>query len=89
MKNIKKSLAVAMAVGSLALGLAPSVAAYSALKSYNYDVNKFTGGNSNYHAHRYIEVPNWAKYSGSRRVVISEGWNFIRYQHVNFYGQYW
>lgn len=89
MSKFKKWFAVGALALSLGTVVAPTVSAYTVVKSYRYDVNKFTGGQSNYHAYQHIDVPNWSRYSWSQRVFISDGWNFNRYQHINHYSAYW
>ncbi|AUC92761.1 TPA: hypothetical protein ACGO7N_000379 [Streptococcus suis] len=49
------------------------------------DVNKYTGGGSNYHGYQYVNIPNWSRYAGSSRIFVSQGWNYTRYQHINYY----
>ncbi|MGQ7336711.1 hypothetical protein ACVC7T_06075 [Streptococcus sp. P25B114] len=83
MKKIGKWLALGAVVAGIAV--APSASAVSVVKSYRYDVNKYTGGRSNYHSYQYLNIPNWSRYAGSNRIFISQGWNYTRYQHINYY----
>lgn len=85
MSKFKKWFALGALTLSLGTAFVPSVSAYTVVKSYRYDVNKITGGHSNYHAYQHINVPNWSRYYSSGRIFISQGWNFTRYQHVNYY----
>ncbi|HFH9922485.1 TPA: hypothetical protein ACGO9B_001723 [Streptococcus suis] len=87
MKKIGKWLALGAVVAGIAV--APSASAVSVVKSYRYDVNKYTGGGSNYHGYQYVNIPNWSRYTGSSRIFVSQGWNYTRYQHINYYsGRY-
>ncbi|HFR4576716.1 TPA: hypothetical protein ACHWJ6_001060, partial [Streptococcus suis] len=83
MKKIGKWLALGAVVAGIAV--APSASAVSVVKSYRYDVNKYTGGGSNYHGYQYVNIPNWSRYAGSSRIFVSQGWNYTRYQHINYY----
>ncbi|HEL1654094.1 TPA: hypothetical protein TXN47_000096 [Streptococcus suis] len=67
------------------MAVAPSASAVTVVKSYRYDVNKYTGGGSNYHGYQYVNIPNWSHYAGSSRIFVSQGWNYTRYQHINYY----
>lgn len=89
MRRMKKLGLSALAIVSLGIIGTSTTSAYNVLKSYRYDVNKLTGGVSNYHGHVYVNVPNSSVYQGSQRIHIHAGWNFNRYQQINHYSGYY
>lgn len=65
------------------LTIANAASAKVVLSSYRYDYNIYTKSTMNAHGHRYINVPNHARFIGTRTVAVYRGWNFVRYQ-VNY-----
>ncbi|BBA08766.1 Uncharacterized protein STO1_011620 [Streptococcus oralis subsp. tigurinus] len=39
----------------------------------------------NYHNHQYISIPSWSRYKGYDEYKIGEGWNYYRYEVINYY----
>ena len=39
----------------------------------------------NYHNHQYISIPSWSRYKGYDEYKIGGGWNYYRYEVINYY----
>ena len=39
----------------------------------------------NYHNHQYISIPSWSRYKGYDEYKIGGGWNYHRYEVINYY----
>lgn len=57
----------------------------NAVKSYKFDKNTITNGESNFRSYRYARIPSWSRQTGYQNQQVGGGWNFITYLHTNFY----
>ncbi|WP_409441118.1 hypothetical protein [Lentilactobacillus hilgardii] len=55
------------------------------VKSYRFNRNKFTGNDSDFSDYRYERIPSSSHETSYRNSKIGGGWNYNRYQHVNYY----
>ena len=39
----------------------------------------------NYHNHQYISIPSRSRYEGYSEYKIGTGWNYDRYEVINYY----
>lgn len=39
----------------------------------------------NYHAYRYNVIPEWSNYHGYSEYKVGGGWNYDRYEVINYY----
>ncbi|HCM90503.1 MULTISPECIES: hypothetical protein [Vagococcus] len=62
-----------------------SASAVSVTKKYRYDYNTYYNTTMNYHAYQYINIPNSSRYTGFSEYQVGGGWNYNRYEHVNYY----
>jgi len=86
MKTMKKSAKVVLLVSLLSIGLfQTSVSAVSVLKSYWYDWNTYYKSSMNYHRHSYINIPSRSRYDSYGEYKVGSGWNFYRYEVINYY----
>ncbi|RHW50990.1 hypothetical protein [Lactobacillus bombicola] len=88
-----------LAVSSLAIGGVATVhvdgqndlesdtyrATRTAVKSYHFDKNNFTGEESNFNSYRYIVIPASSKQTSYTNQQINGAWNYKTYLHTNFY----
>ena len=83
---MKKLAKVVLLASLLSLGLfQSSVSAVSVLKTYRYDWNIFYKSSMNYHRHRYIDIPSWSRYYSYSEYKVGGGWNYDRYEVINYY----
>ncbi|EGL88516.1 hypothetical protein HMPREF9968_1894 [Streptococcus oralis SK255] len=40
---------------------------------------------TNYHDHQYAWIPSWSRYEGYSEYKIGSGWNYDRYEVINYY----
>ena len=86
MKTMKKSAKVVLLVSLLSIGLfQTSVSAITVTKSYRYDWNTAFEYSMNYHNHQYISIPSWSRYYSYSEYKIGGGWNYDRYEVINYY----
>ena len=62
-----------------------SISAVSVLKTYRYDWNTYYRSSMNYHKHSYINVPSWSRYYSYSEYKVGSGWNYDRYEVINYY----
>lgn len=62
-----------------------SVSAVTVTKAFKYDINTFTNSRGNYHAYQYRDIPSWSQYSHEVTTKIGGGWNYNRFEQVNYY----
>ena len=83
---MKKSAKVVLLASLLSIGLfQSSVSAVTVTKSYWYDWNTAWKFSMNYHNHQYISIPSWSRYKGYDEYKIGGGWNYYRYEVINYY----
>ncbi|CJD58127.1 Uncharacterised protein [Streptococcus pneumoniae] len=83
---MRKSAKVVLLASLLSVGLfQSSVSAVSVLKTYRYDWNTFYRSSMNYHKHSYINVPEWSRYYSYSEYKVGSGWNYDRYEVLNYY----
>ena len=83
---MKKSAKVVLLVSLLSIGLfQTSVSAITVTKSYRYDWNTAFEYSMNYHNHQYISIPSWSRYYSYSEYKIGGGWNYDRYEVINYY----
>ncbi|RMC45260.1 hypothetical protein [Lactobacillus sp. ESL0230] len=96
---MKKFLMSMLAISSLAVGGVATVhadgqdnlefdtyrATRTAVKSYHFDKNIFTGEELNFNSYRYIVIPASSKQTGYTNQQINGAWNYKTYLHTNFY----
>ncbi|CTD81082.1 hypothetical protein ERS044025_00736 [Streptococcus pneumoniae] len=86
MKTMKKSAKVVLLASLLSIGLfQSSVSAKTVLKNYRYDWNTFYESKMNYHAYRYKVIPEWSRYYSYSEYKVGGGWNYARYEVINYY----
>lgn len=90
MKKLLISLLSVTMLATVGLGVGnaymPAEAATrSAVKSYHFDRNKYTGNESNFTHYKYVKIPSWSRQTGYQNQQIGGSWNYIRYLHTNFY----
>lgn len=70
----------------LSIGLfQSSVSAVSVPKSYRYDWNTVWEYSTNYHDHQYAWITSWSRYDSYSEYKVGSGWNFYRYEVINYY----
>lgn len=62
-----------------------SVSAVTATKSYKYDWNTVLEYSTNYHDHQYAWIPEWSRYYSYSEYPVGSGWNYARYEVINYY----
>ena len=62
-----------------------SVSAVTVTKSYKYDWNTVWEYSTNYHGHQYARIPSWYRYDSYSEYKIGSGWNYNRYEVLNYY----
>ena len=62
-----------------------SVSAVTVTKSYKYDWNTVWEYSTNYHNHQYIDISSWSRYDGYSEYKVDSGWNFYRFEVINYY----
>lgn len=83
---MKKSAKVVLLASLLSVGLfQTSASAVTVTKSYRYDWNTAFEYSMNYHNHQYIWIPSWSRYKGYDEYKIGGGWNYHRYEVINYY----
>ena len=83
---MKKSAKIVLLASLLSIGLfQSSVSAESVPKSYWYDWNTVWEYSTNYHDHQYIDIPSWSRYDSYDEYKVGSGWNFYRYEVINYY----
>ena len=83
---MKKSAKVALLASLLSIGLfQSSVSAVSVLKTYRYDWNTALKYSMNYHNYQYIYIPSGSRCKGYDEYKIGGGWNYHRYEVINYY----
>ena len=83
---MKKSAKVVLLVSLLSIGFfQTSVSAITVTKSYRYDWNTAFEYSMNYHNHQYISIPSWSRYYSYSEYKIGGGWNYDRYEVINYY----
>ena len=83
---MKKTAKVVLLASLLSVSLVQSsVSAVSVLKSYRYDWNTYYRTSMNYHRHRYINVPSSSRYYSYTEYKVGSGWNYDRYEVLNYY----
>ena len=83
---MKKSSKVVLLASLLSIGLfQSSVSAKSVLKSYRYDWNIFYRSSMNFHGYRYRYIPEWSHYYSYSEYKVGSGWNYDRYEVINYY----
>ena len=40
---------------------------------------------TNYHNHQYISIPSWSRYDSYDEYKVGTGWNYDRYEVINYY----
>lgn len=69
---------------SLGVAVEASVGWKNVVKSFDYDVNKYTPERS-YFNYVYIDVPSSAYFTYSETIKIGSGWNYNRFRTTNNY----
>ena len=83
---MKKSAKVVLLASLLSIGLfQSSVSAESVLKSYRYDWNTAWKYSMNYHNYQYIYIPSGSRYYSYSEYKVDSGWNYDRYEVINYY----
>ena len=83
---MKKSAKVVLLASLLSIGLfQSSVSAKSVLKSYRYDYNPYYDSSMNFHGYRYKDIPEWSHYYSYSEYKVGGGWNYARYEVINYY----
>ena len=83
---MKKSAKVVLLASLLSVGLfQSSVSAKSVLKNYRYDWNFYYKSSMNFHGHKYKNIPEWSYYYSYAEYKVDGGWNYDRYEVINFY----
>lgn len=83
---MKKLAKVALLASLLSIGLfQSSVSAVTVTKSYRYDWNTVWEYSTNYHNHQYIWIPSWSRYDSYDEYKVDTGWNYDRYEVINYY----
>ncbi|MDS8424339.1 hypothetical protein RLI65_03190 [Streptococcus pneumoniae] len=54
-------------------------------KSYKYDWNTVLEYSTNYHDHQYAWIPEWSRYDSYSEYKVGGGWNYARYEVINYY----
>lgn len=87
MKTMKKSAKVAFLASLYSIGLFQfSVSVVTVTKSYWYDWNTMWEYSTNYHNHhQYIYNPSWSRYYSYSEYKVASGWNYDRYEVLNYY----
>lgn len=62
-----------------------SASAVSVTKKYKFDYNTYYNTNMNYHGYEKAIIPNDSRYTGFGEYQIGGGWNYVRYEHINYY----
>ena len=62
-----------------------SISAVSVLKIYRYDWNTYYRSSMNYHRLSYINVPSWSRYDSYSEYRVGGGWNYERFEVINYY----
>ncbi len=82
----EESAKVVLLASLLSIGLfQSSVSAVRVTKSYWYDWNTVWEYGTNYHNHQYISIPSWSRYYSYSEYKIGSGWNYDRYEVINYY----
>ena len=86
MKTMKKSAKVVLLASLLSIGLfQSSVSAVTVTKSYQYDWNTVWEYSTNYHGHQYTWIPWCSRYDSYDEYKVGFGWNYDRYEVLNYY----
>lgn len=69
---------------------APSIASTASLlsstrvvKSFYFDRGPF--GDTNFHNYQYIHIPASSRKTGYTNQKVGSGWNYVRFEHINYY----
>ena len=82
----EESAKVVLLASLLSIGLfQSSVSAVRVTKSYWYDWNTVWEYGTNYHNHQYISIPSWSRYYSYSEYKVDSGWNYVRYEVINYY----
>lgn len=87
-KTILTTLMAVTVLGFAGINSAPIVvnaATQHVVKQYKYDHNTIYGSNGNHYGFVYKNIPASSRYSGSQEYNVGGGWNFITYQHMNYF----
>ncbi|HGK0559502.1 TPA: hypothetical protein ACJY0H_001105 [Streptococcus pneumoniae] len=57
----------------------------SVLKTYRYDWNIYYKSSMNYHRYSYTNDPSWFRYYSYSEYPVGSGWNYDRYEVLNYY----
>lgn len=77
-----------LSCASLATPIQSDAATMCVTKSYRMDLNTYYNTLGNYHAYTYANIPTSARYTSYSKYRVGSGWNFIRYERVNHFGNY-
>ena len=82
----EESAKVVLLASLLSIGhFQSSVSAVRVTKSYWYDWNTVWEYGTNYHNHQYISIPSWSRYYSYSEYKVDSGWNYDRYEVINYY----
>ena len=82
---MKKSAKVVLLASLLSIGLFQStVSAVTVTKSYRYDWNTFYRSSMNCQRYNYINPLLWYRYDSYSEYKIASGWNYNRYEIINY-----
>ena len=82
----EESAKVVLLASLLSIGLfQSSVSAVRVTKSYWHDWNTVWEYGTNYHNHQYISIPSWSRYYSYSEYKVDSGWNYDRYEVINYY----
>lgn len=82
---MKKLAKVVLLASLLSVGLfQSSVSAKTVLKSYRYDWNTYYKYSMNYHAYDYKVIPSQSRYDSYSEYKVGSGWNYNRYEVINY-----
>ena len=83
---MKKSAKVVLLASLLSVGLfQSSVSAVTVTKSYRYDWNTYYKSSMNCQRYNYINSLLWYRYDSYSEYKVGSGWNFYRYEVINYY----
>lgn len=82
---MKKKILSSLLLLFLFFSIATPAFAWRALKSQRYDVNLYTGKESNFHDKKWEDIPNHWRYKFTNDYVVGGGWNYTRYESLLYY----
>ncbi|CAM1667112.1 hypothetical protein SMIF22_12470 [Streptococcus mitis] len=83
---MKKSAKVVLLATLLSLGLfQSSVSAVTVTKSYRYDWDTYYRSSMNCQRYNYINPLLWYRYDSYSEYKVDSGWNYNRYEVLNYY----